>query len=87
MKKVMLIIRDWRWYRKETENNAIAQVDTPFTDNLMKNYPNILLNTSGEDVWLPAWYQWNSEVWHMTIGSGRIMFQSLERINHSIKDW
>lgn len=87
MKKVMLIIRDWRWYRKETENNAIAQVDTPFTDNLMKNYPNILLNTSGEDVWLPAWYQWNSEVWHMTIGSGRIIFQSLERINHSIKDW
>jgi len=51
MKKVMLIIRDWRWYRKETENNAIVQVDTPFTDNLMKNYPNILLNTSGEDVW------------------------------------
>ncbi|HRU50312.1 MAG TPA: 2,3-bisphosphoglycerate-independent phosphoglycerate mutase [Candidatus Absconditabacterales bacterium] len=86
MKKVMLIIRDGRGYRKETENNAIAQVDTPFTDNLMKNYPNILLNTSGEDVGLPAGYQGNSEVGHMTIGSGRIIFQSLERINHSIKD-
>ena len=84
MKKVMLIIRDGRWYRKETENNAIAQVKTPFTDDLMEKYPNILLNASWEAVGLPQWYQGNSEVGHMTIGSGRIIYQAMERINNSI---
>ena len=86
-KKVMVIIRDGRWYREDPVNNAIAEVDTPNTDMIMEKYPNILIKASGENVWLPAGYQWNSEVWHMTIGSGRIMFQSLERINRSIRDW
>ena len=86
-KKVLVVIRDGRWYRAETTNNAIAEVDTPNTDMIMEKYPNILINASGEDVWLPAWYQWNSEVWHMTIWSWRVIFQSLERINRSIKDW
>lgn len=86
-KKVVVVIRDWWWYRADPTNNAIAEVDTPNTDMIMENYPNILINASGEYVWLPDWYQWNSEVWHMTIWSGRVIFQSLERINRSIKDW
>jgi len=85
-KKVLVVIRDGRGYRADPVNNAIAEVDTPNTDMIMEKYPNILINASGEDVWLPAWYQWNSEVWHMTIWSGRVIFQSLERINRSIKD-
>lgn len=86
-KKVLIVIRDWWWYRADPTNNAIAEVDTPNTDMIMEKYPNILINASGEYVWLPDWYQWNSEVWHMTIWSGRVIFQSLERINRSIKDW
>ena len=86
-KKVLVVIRDWWWYRADPTNNAIAEVDTPNTDMIMENYPNILINASGEYVWLPDWYQWNSEVWHMTIWSGRVIFQSLERISRSIKDW
>ena len=85
-KKVLVVIRDGRGYRADPVDNAIAEVDTPNTDMIMEEYPNILINASGEDVWLPAWYQWNSEVWHMTIWSGRVIFQSLERINRSIKD-
>ena len=86
-RKVLVIIRDWRGYRADPVDNAIAEVDTPNTDMIMGKYPNMLINASGENVWLPAGYQWNSEVWHMTIWSGRVIFQSLERINRSIKDW
>lgn len=85
-KKVILVIRDGWGYRKEKKNNAIAKTPTPNTDFLMKNYPNTLLSASGESVGLPKGYQGNSEVGHMTIGSGRILFQSLERINSSIAD-
>jgi len=82
-----LVIRDGWWYRKSCENNAICQWDTFFTDKLMKNYPNTLLDASGEAVGLPKWFMWNSEVWHMTIWSGRVSFQSLVRINKSIEEW
>ncbi len=84
--KVILIIRDGWGYRKEKKNNALFEVSTPNTDRIMKEYPNVLLKASGEAVGLPDGYQGNSEVGHMTIGSGRIIFQSLARINKSIKD-
>jgi 2,3-bisphosphoglycerate-independent phosphoglycerate mutase len=84
-KKVILVIRDGWGYRKDKQFNMITDTATPFTDALMKNYPNTLLKCSGESVGLPAGYQGNSEVGHMTIGSGRIIFQSLERINSAIK--
>jgi len=54
-KKVLVVIRDWRGYRADPVDNAIAEVDTPNTDMIMEKYPNILINASGEDVWLPAW--------------------------------
>lgn len=85
-RKVMLIIRDGWGYRKAKKDNAIATTPTPNTKKIMKTYPNTLLNASGEAVGLPAKYQGNSEVGHMTIGSGRIIYQSMERINNSIKE-
>jgi 2,3-bisphosphoglycerate-independent phosphoglycerate mutase len=84
--KVILIIRDGWGYRKSCKYNAICQADTKIDDFLMKNYPNTLLKASGLAVGLPNGYQGNSEVGHMAIGSGRILFQSLEKINKSIKD-
>lgn len=86
-RKVLLVIRDGRGYRKSCEDNAICLNATPNTDKLMDTYPNILINACGEAVGLPEWYQWNSEVWHMTIGSGRVMYQSLVRINKAIESW
>lgn len=85
-KPVILIIRDGWGYRKEKDMNATILGDVPYTNYLMKTYPNTIIKTSGEDVGLPAGYQGNSEVGHMTIGSGRIIYQSMEKINHSIKN-
>ncbi len=85
-KKVILLIRDGWGYRKNCDDNAICHTHTPNTDTLMEECPNVLLDACGEAVGLPSGYQGNSEVGHMTIGSGRIMFQSLARINKSIKD-
>ena len=84
--KVILVIRDGWGYRKEKRENALFEVPTPNTDMLMKNYPNVLLDACGEAVGLPQGYQGNSEVGHMTIGSGRIIFQSLAKINKSIRE-
>jgi len=82
--KVILVIRDGWGYRKDSKENAILESKTPVTNKLMKEYPNTLLHASGLAVGLPQGYQGNSEVGHMTIGSGRILFQSLERINFAI---
>ena len=83
--KVILVIRDGWGYRKEKENNLIQEARTPFTDQLMEKYPNTLLNCSGESVGLHKGFQGNSEVGHMTIGSGRIIFQSMARIDKAIE--
>jgi 2,3-bisphosphoglycerate-independent phosphoglycerate mutase len=84
-RKVILVIRDGWGYREKKDKNLIASTPTPRTDALMKDYPNTLLRCSGEAVGLPDGYQGNSEVGHITIGAGRIVFQSMERINHAIK--
>ena len=85
-KGVILIIRDGWGYSPNKKNNAISNANTPNTDFLTKNYPHTLINASGEAVGLPPKYQGNSEVGHITIGSGRIITQSLKRINNSIKN-
>ena len=66
--------------------NAFKNAKTPTLDKLMSEYPNIKLRASGNAVGLPDGQMGNSEVGHMTIGSGRVIFQSLEKINRSIKD-
>jgi 2,3-bisphosphoglycerate-independent phosphoglycerate mutase len=53
MKKVLMVIRDGWGHREETENNAIAQANTPFTDMLMETYPHVLLDAAGPAVGLP----------------------------------
>jgi len=85
VKKILLAIRDGWGYRESPQDNAIHDAETPNADRYMKNYPNTLLDASGEAVGLPHGYQGNSEVGHMTIGSGRIIYQSLVRINKSIE--
>lgn len=86
MNKVILVIRDGWGYRKSSYKNAIKQAPTPNADKLMKDYPSTIIKASGEAVGLPNGYQGNSEVGHLTIGSGRIILQSLTRINKSIKN-
>ncbi|MFW6014793.1 MAG: 2,3-bisphosphoglycerate-independent phosphoglycerate mutase [Candidatus Nanoarchaeia archaeon] len=84
--KVILVIRDGWGYRPDKRDNAIYSAKTPNTDELMKKYPNTLINASGKAVGLPQDYQGNSEVGHLTIGAGRIIEQSLKRINDSINN-
>ena len=86
MKKVLLCIMDGVGIREATLGNAYKNANTKILDKLMKNYPHTYLEASGEYVGLPKGQMGNSEVGHTTIGSGRIIYQSLEKINQSIKD-
>jgi len=86
MKKVLLCIMDGVGISSETKGNAFKNANTKTLDNLLKKYPNMLLHASGEYVGLPEGQMGNSEVGHQTIGSGRIIYQSLEKINKSIRD-
>jgi 2,3-bisphosphoglycerate-independent phosphoglycerate mutase len=81
---VILIIRDGWGYRTNKNKNAIARADVKNNDFYWKNYPHGLLQGSGPAVGLPAGYQGNSEVGHITIGSGRIIFQTMMRIDQAI---
>ena len=66
--------------------NAVTSAKTPFLDSLYAKYPHTTLGASGEDVGLPDGQMGNSEVGHLNIGAGRIVFQELSRINNAIKD-
>jgi len=81
---VVLCILDGWGHREELTNNAIALGKTPIWDKLVAEQPMSLLSTSGEDVGLPEGQMGNSEVGHMTIGSGRVILQDLPRINSDI---
>jgi 2,3-bisphosphoglycerate-independent phosphoglycerate mutase len=83
---LVLIVLDGWGLRPEKDNNAIALARTPVYDELLKRYPNAQLVTSGEAVGLPAGQMGNSEVGHMNMGAGRIVYQDLTRIDKSIKD-
>ncbi len=85
-KHLGLIILDGWGIGDHTESDAIHTANTPFMDQLLKSYPNARLKTSGEDVGLPEGQMGNSEVGHMNIGAGRIVYQELTRINKSIRD-
>ena len=84
-KKLALIILDGWGKGKNPEVDAIAQANTPFYDYLLKNYPNSELNTFGKYVGLPDGQMGNSEVGHMNIGAGRIVYQDLVKINKAIE--
>lgn len=87
-KPIVLCILDGWGISKDTDTqyNAIEQASTPCWDFFLKNFPHTELSTSGEDVGLPKGQMGNSEVGHMTIGSGRVVLQDLLRINQSIND-
>ena len=85
-KPVTLIIMDGYGLAPAGEGNAISQAKKPNLDKMFKEYPNATLGASGEDVGLPDGQMGNSEVGHLNIGAGRIVYQSLTRIDVSIKD-
>jgi 2,3-bisphosphoglycerate-independent phosphoglycerate mutase len=81
---LILIVLDGWGYSEEKEHNAIAQAKTPFFDSLWQEYPHTLLDASQEAVGLPKGQIGNSEVGHLTIGTGRIIDVDLARINKAI---
>ena len=83
---LMLIILDGWGYREDKEGNDILAAITPNLNILMKEYPWCFLEASGEAVGLPEGQMGNSEVGHLNIGAGRIVYQDLTRINLSIKN-
>ncbi len=92
MKPVALIIRDgWGISPRgqaaaEAEGNAPLLAKLPFHEQLYKTYPQSRLSASGEDVGLPAGQMGNSEVGHLNLGAGRVVYQELTRINKAIAD-
>lgn len=85
-KPVVLMIMDGWGISEETEGNAVAQAKTPHFDALLEKYPHAQLNASGEYVGLPEGQMGNSEVGHLNLGAGRIVYQELTRINKAVKE-
>ena len=85
-KKALLMILDGFGLGDHSEGDAIYNTPTPYIDSLFANYPNSQLNASGEDVGLPDGQMGNSEVGHLNIGAGRIVYQDLVKINRAIAD-
>lgn len=85
-KKTILVILDGWGYGDKTKSDAIANTPTPYFDSLVANYPNSQLEASGEQVGLPDGQMGNSEVGHLNIGAGRIVYQDLVKINLAIRD-
>jgi 2,3-bisphosphoglycerate-independent phosphoglycerate mutase len=85
-KSTVLMILDGWGYREESSSNAILQAKTPVLDDLKANYPNMLIDTSGMAVGLPDGQMGNSEVGHVNLGAGRVVYQDFTRITKSISD-
>ncbi|TDQ06868.1 2,3-bisphosphoglycerate-independent phosphoglycerate mutase [Pedobacter metabolipauper] len=85
-KKVVLLILDGWGYGKKDKSDAAYAANTPFFDSLLLKYPNSKLEASGEAVGLPVGQMGNSEVGHMNLGAGRVVYQELGRINKAISD-
>ncbi|PAV28614.1 phosphoglycerate mutase (2,3-diphosphoglycerate-independent) [Virgibacillus profundi] len=81
-----LIILDGFAFRDEVSGNAVKQANTPNFDRLWNEYAHSQLTASGEAVGLPEGQMGNSEVGHLNIGAGRVVYQSLTRVNLSIKE-
>ncbi|QDO93742.1 2,3-bisphosphoglycerate-independent phosphoglycerate mutase [Formosa sediminum] len=85
-KKVILMILDGWGKSPDPKVSAIDNANTPFIDSLYTKYPNAQLRTDGENVGLPDGQMGNSEVGHMNLGAGRIVYQDLVKINLAVKD-
>ena len=84
--RVLLMILDGWGKSKSPKTSAIDNADTQFIDSLYEKYPNANLKTDGIEVGLPDGQMGNSEVGHLNLGAGRIVYQELSRINMSIED-
>jgi 2,3-bisphosphoglycerate-independent phosphoglycerate mutase len=85
-KKAILLILDGVGMDKNKKGNAVVHAKTPILDSLVKHYPHTNLQASGEFVGLPKGQMGNSEVGHLNIGTGRIIYTGLSVINKSIED-
>ena len=85
-KRTILIIMDGWGLGKVYSSDAIQHAKTPFVSSLYSKYPNTTLTTCGEAVGLPEGQMGNSEVGHLNLGAGRIVYQELQRINVAIRD-
>ena len=85
-KPLMLMILDGWGARDDAPDNAISQANTPYIDSLYDDYPNDELTTFGMEVGLPEGQMGNSEVGHLNIGAGRIVYQELARINKAVRE-
>ncbi len=85
MKKTILLILDGWGHGRGDRSDAIAAANTPFVDSLYENHPHAKLRTDGLFVGLPEGQMGNSEVGHLNIGAGRVVFQELVRIGNAIK--
>ncbi|HPM57619.1 MAG TPA: 2,3-bisphosphoglycerate-independent phosphoglycerate mutase [Thermomonas sp.] len=85
-KPVMLLILDGWGHREEVEDNALAQADLPNWRHLLATCPHTLVHTEGRHVGLPDGQMGNSEVGHMNLGAGRIVYQDLTRVDAAIED-
>ena len=83
---VVLIILDGWGINESCDNNAVCQAATPVMDRLLQEWPNSRLSASGRDVGLPDGQMGNSEVGHLNIGAGRIIYQDLTRISLAVED-
>ena len=86
LRPFVLIVLDGWGFSSNSFGNAIADARTPEMDALLRRWPNTLVAASGEAVGLPRGQQGNSEVGHLTIGAGRVVYQPLSRINRAIAD-
>ena len=85
-KTALLLILDGWGHREETSSNAIHSANSPIWDSLWERKPHTLIDTSGKSVGLPAGQMGNSEVGHMNLGAGRVVYQSLTRIDKDIEE-
>ena len=85
-KKALLIILDGWGFGDKTKRDVIYKTSTPYWDYLLKTYPYSQLQASGEDVGLPDGQMGNSEVGHLNIGAGRVVYQDLVKINIAARD-
>jgi 2,3-bisphosphoglycerate-independent phosphoglycerate mutase len=85
-KTALLLILDGWGHREETSSNAIHSANSPMWDSLWGGKPHTLIDTSGQSVGLPAGQMGNSEVGHMNLGAGRVVYQSLTRIDKDIEE-
>jgi len=86
VERAMLLILDGWGLGQKPQSDAIAKANTPFTDGLYLQYPHSTLVTFGEDVGLPEGQMGNSEVGHLNIGAGRVVYQELARINKAVRE-